>query len=146
MKKLILLTALFTLLFMSCKNQEEATVETIDVIPKAELVMDFSTAGRAAPIGIENVKVTGNKMKLDVKYSGGCKPHKFRLMGHPMVSKSIPPQRAIRLHHHNAGDDCRELVEETLVFDISAFAYDGAGEISLRLEGYDKVIPYIPVN
>ena len=143
MKKLSTFLFIFTVILCGCKNQQESTVETIDVTPKGELVMNFNTAGRSAPIGIQNVTLTGNKMALEVIYSGGCKDHKFRLMGHPMISKSIPPQRSIRLHHNNNGDDCREQIEETLVFDISAFAYDG-GEISLILEGYQEVIPYIP--
>jgi hypothetical protein len=145
MKKLSILSAILMLFVLSCKNQEEATIETIDVIPKAELLMNFSQAGRSSPIAIENVKVVGNKMSIDVKYSGGCKDHHFRLLGHPMISKSVPPKRSIRLHHFNAEDDCRELVEETLIFDISAFAYEG-GEITLILEGYSDAIPYIPVK
>ncbi|MGB1103382.1 MAG: hypothetical protein ACPG21_07120 [Crocinitomicaceae bacterium] len=143
MKKISALTLFLSIIILGCKNQQESTVETIDVTPKGELEMNFNTAGRSAPIGIQNVSLTGNKMSIEVIYSGGCKDHKFRLLGHPMISKSIPPQRSIKLHHNNNGDECREQIEETLVFDVSAFAYDG-GEISLMLEGYQEVIPYIP--
>lgn len=139
--------SLFTLLiiFSACKNPQELEVETIEAIPKGVLVVDMSGYGGSAPIGISEALVTGNKLSLTVKYSGGCKKHDFQLVGHKMISKSRPPQRSIKLYHNTNGDDCREIIEEILVFDISEFAY-GDEEIMLRLDGYQEPISYIPLR
>lgn len=139
--------SLFILIFIfsACKNPQELEVETIEAIPKGTLVVDWSGYGGSAPISISETLITGNKLTLTVKYSGGCKKHDFQLIGHKMISKSLPPQRSIKLYHNNNGDDCREIIEEILVFDISEFAY-GDQEIMLHLEGYEEPISYIPLR
>ena len=137
---LVSLTVLF-----ACKNPQELEVETIPVVPKATVATDLSSYNDSSPIGIEDVEVAGNKMSITIKYSGGCKEHAFELVGHRMITKSIPPQRSIKLYHNNNGDDCRELINDILIFDISAFAV-GDQEVSLKLDGYDKTISYTPVK
>lgn len=144
------LLPLFTLsLIMSlsaCKNPQEITEPVvIESVPSAELVTDMNAYGGSAPTGINKVTITGNKMSIQVKYSGGCEKHEFKLVGNKMISKSIPAQRSIKLYHNNYNDSCRELIEETLVFEISAFAYDD-NEIVLRLDGYETPIRYLPLR
>ena len=82
-------------------------------------------------------------MSVGVKYTGGCKAHEFELMAPKMISKSIPPQRSMKIFHRADNDDCRELIEEILIFDISAFAV-GEGEVTLNLDGWQTPISYIP--
>ncbi len=84
-------------------------------------------------------------MSLTVQYNGGCQKHKFQLIGHRMISKSLPPQRSIRLFHDANGDDCRELVQEVLVFEISALGYNNEAT-TLILEGYEPQILFTPVK
>ncbi len=144
LKSLLFTGALFSL--VACKNpQEIVEPEAIVSVPSAELVLDMNAYGGSAPLGIENVTITGNKMSISVKYSGGCEKHEFKLIGHKMISKSIPPQRSIKLYHNDFGDSCRELIEEVLVFEISTFAYDD-NEIVLRLDGFQEPIRYLPLR
>ncbi|NOQ70737.1 MAG: hypothetical protein GQ574_01975 [Crocinitomix sp.] len=133
-------------LLVSCTNAKELEPdadkpEDTNVL-KGVLVTDMSTYG-SDPIGITSVVIDKNKMRIGIKYSGGCKKHEFELLGHKMISKSIPPQRSIRLFHHADKDDCRELIEEIIVFDISAFAV-GEGEVTLRLDGWETPLSYLP--
>jgi hypothetical protein len=135
-------------LFVSCTIAKELEPdvdqpEETNVL-EGEVVTNMRTFG-SDPIGIINAIIDKNLLKIEVKYSGGCKKHEFALRGHKMISKSMPPQRGIKLFHQADNDDCRELIEETIIFDISAFAF-GDGEITLRLEGWDIPLSYIPIQ
>ena len=145
--KFVLPTLLFIFSFaiLGCSNSQEIKKddEAIPALPKAILVTDFTPYGGSAPVQINKVSLVKNKMSISITYSGGCEKHVFQLLGSKMISKSLPPQRSIQLHHDNKGDSCREQLTETLVFDVSAFGYED-NEISLLLKGYREVIPYIP--
>lgn len=132
---------------VACKNPEQ--LQDPNPLPeskttqKASLTEDMRNFGGSAPIGIQNVEIIGNEMHINVKYSGGCKPHEFQLIGHKMISKSLPPQRTVKLFHNANEDDCRQIIQEKLVFDISSFAY-GNDEIKLILDGYSEQLSYKP--
>ncbi len=138
--------SLLCLTLFSCGNaQEIADEEAIPALPKAIVTLDVNSYSNSASTIIENVLITKNKMTISIKYSGGCKEHKFQLIGSKLISKSIPPQRSIQLYHDNDDDHCRELIDEILVFDISDLAYDN-NPISLKLDGYDGEIIYSPIR
>ncbi|MFT5819434.1 MAG: hypothetical protein ACI8ZM_000658 [Crocinitomix sp.] len=148
MKRYTLSLFAIIVLMVSCTNAKELepdvdTPQDTNVLTGV-VVTDMSSYG-SDPIGITSVVIDKNKMRIGVKYSGGCKKHEFELMGHKMISKSIPPQRTIRLFHRADNDDCRELIEEIIVFDISAFAF-GDGEITLRLDGWETPLSYLPIQ
>lgn len=146
--KLYLLSALAIFgLIASCSNAKELEPD-VNTAPQEKIlngiiVTDMSTYG-SDPLSILNVVVDKNLMSVTVKYSGGCKAHEFELMGLKMISKALPAQRSLKLFHRADNDDCRELIEETLIFDISVFAM-GSDAISLRLDGWTPAISYIPV-
>ncbi len=128
---------------------EEVIEEPIEVPPvefgdsrKGKLVDDFSPYDKSVAINILAVKVNGNVLVIDVSYSGGCEKHEFELIGSKSIQKSLPPKRGIKLYHNANGESCRELINQTLSFDISEFAYPG-GEIMLLLEGYLTPISYV---
>lgn len=93
---------------------------------------------------LEEVKIEGNFMILKVSYSGGCEQHDFRLIGSEMLSKSLPPIRAIQLVHDSKGDKCKSIVNETLKFSISnlAYKYVSGSTIKLQLENYTNQLEY----
>ncbi len=138
---------LFTVLMVlsACKNRKEIIEDTVQVtIPSAEVVVDMRAYGGSAPTGIDNITISGNKMSIHVRYSGGCEKHDFKLIGSKMITNSSPAKRSIKLYHNSNNDSCRELIEEILVFEISAFAFD-ANEIILLMDGYDQPITYLPL-
>ena len=101
-------------------------------------------SSKTDPFTIVSAKIIGNKLLLDVTYSGGCGNHKFECFGSPAISKSIPPQRAIKLIHDNGNDECESIVNQTIEIDIQPFAASQAGrsEIVLILEGYSGQLNY----
>ena len=151
--KLYLLSALAIIgLMTSCSNAKELEpdVDThINPAPEENilngtLVTDMG-AYSSDPLGIVNVVIEKDLMRVTVKYSGGCQKHDFELVGLKMISKSIPAQRSIKIFHGANADDCRELIEETIVFEISAFAV-GNGEVTLHLDGWETPLSYIPMQ
>jgi hypothetical protein len=78
-----------------------------------------------------------NKLHLTVEYNGGCKPHEFKILGSKAILKSLPAQRPIMITHNANGDDCRQIVREEILVDISDFAYtkESGSEIILLIDG-----------
>jgi hypothetical protein len=72
----------------------------------------------------------------------------FDLTGSPSISKSLPPIRTMRLDVKKIplkkGDSAVVMMEQTLVFDITEFAYkqEVGSEIYLQFEGAKERILY----
>lgn len=137
--KYIFILSLCLTLF-ACGNSKKTNNATV-ATKKALLVDGGDTYKDNATTTINSATIDQNNLTLEVSYSGGCEEHEFSLMGSKMIQKSLPPKRGIFLYHQNNGDSCRELKEETLVFDISEFAYE-SGEIILILDGYKEELSY----
>lgn len=143
---LLLITTLF-----SCGNSKKvannktSSEKTEQEAPKAKaaiLSQDIGKFRDSESFKILAVKLVGNVLQLDITYNGGCKDHEFELVGSSFIMKSYPPKRGIQLYHHKSDDDCRELINDRLFFDISAFAYNDK-EIILSLQYYKEGIRYI---
>jgi len=145
MKSLLILNTAFLLVFTAAcgtmREKNEKKQDAAGKIQKAELVENIDEFRKSAPVRIISVSLTDNVLKLDIEFSGGCNEHSFRLLGSTAILKSFPAQRGIMLFHENNGDSCRELLLESLYFDISAFAYPNS-EIILNLDGWPDKIPY----
>lgn len=96
------------------------------------------------PLSISDIRIQGNKMFIDVSYSGGCKDHSFQLIGSSMIAKSLPPIRHIQLVHESNDDACRMMVLKTIEVDIKALAYqqEAGSEIFLTIDGWKDRIEY----
>ncbi len=118
-------------------NDEMAEKPERDIMIKAELG-EFE---KSDAIDINAVRVEGNKMYLEVSYSGGCAKHLFKMIGSTAIKKSLPPIRSIQLVHKGNNDVCRSIVKKTIQVDISDLAYPG-GDIILQLDGWKGNIIY----
>jgi len=100
---------------------------------------------RTDAYNVLSAKIVGNKLLVDISYTGGCAHHKFKCVGSQAISKSLPPQRAIKLIHDNDNDVCESLVNQTIEIDIQPYAFSAAGrsEIVLILDGYSQELNYI---
>lgn len=139
--KLFSILAVSALLF-ACNN----TKEVLDVDPinvKKAQIGDVTQ--ESAQTTISSVKLEGNILSLDIEYSGGCKDHSFEFVGSAAIMKSLPPKRAVKLVHNSNGDTCRELISETIKFDIRALAVTETtgSEIILLLDGVKESISYV---
>jgi hypothetical protein len=94
---------------------------------------------------INDVKLTDNVLKLTISYTGGCTKHSFELVGSEQISKSLPPIRSINLIHKSEEmESCKQLMYDTLYFNLSNLAYqkvDGS-TIKLNLSDWKEQILY----
>lgn len=139
--KLFSILAVSILLFACNNTKEVLDIDPIEV-KKAQIgdVMQES-----APITITAATLDGNILSLEIEYSGGCKDHTYELIGSEAIMKSLPAKRAIKLVHNSNDDTCRELISETIKFNIRAFSVTETkgSEIVLLLDGYKQSISYV---
>jgi len=139
--KLFSILAVSALLFACNNTKEVLDIEPIGV-KKAKIgdVMQES-----AQTTISGVRLDGNILSLDVEYSGGCQNHSFEFVGSPAIMKSMPAKRSVKLVHDSNGETCRELLSETIKFDISTLAVTetSGSEIILLLDGVKDPIKYV---
>ena len=120
-------------------NGDSGSTNTPDGDPKKDktptLVMDpeFFPPKDNPAVTISKATMDGSMLTLEVEYSGGCEDHAFELMSKGAWKKSMPPQVDLFLKHENNGDACRQLVMQTIQFDVSAAKYPGgsASEVIL---------------
>jgi len=139
--KIVSILAVAALLFACNTTKEVLDVDPIDV--KMAQIGDVNQ--ESAQTTITGVSLEGNILSLDVEYSGGCKDHSFELVGSAMIMKSMPPKRTVKLVHNSNDDTCRELVSETIKFNIKTLAVTetSGNEITLLLDGVKEPISYI---
>lgn len=94
------------------------------------------------PYTYEKVSLDGDRLKLCLRYSGGCKKHKFRLLTQKEYSKSSPPSAGLFLFHNADGDACRSVIRDTLRYDLKKLRYPASKELLLKLKGYDRDLSY----
>ena len=137
MKVFLIITALFTAL--GCATQKPAiqvqreTKATLGELPES-----------TDAVKINKASISGNIMTLEVTYTGGCKEHRFELIGREMISKSLPPIRSVKLVHTGNGDDCTTTITHPVKFDIRDLAYkqEAGSEIMLKVEGVEDRLLY----
>ena len=150
------------LVFASCKTAKNTSLENNQtkleqsnneggiVERKHEPIQIKAEVGRIElreqTTGVQIIKsrVEGNTLYLKVGYSGGCTKHDFKVIGNPMISKSLPPIRRVELVHLNNGDTCREYIEQQLIIDVSNLAYqqETGSKIKLQFSGIEEMIMY----
>jgi|TARA_B100001093_G_C26796397_1_gene1001300 hypothetical protein len=149
------------LVFASCKTAkntsakndetkiEQSNTEGGIVERKHEPIQIKAEIGRIEreqTTGVQIIKsrIEGNTLYLKVGYSGGCTKHVFKVVGNPMISKSLPPIRSVELVHLNNGDTCREYIEQQLIIDVSELAYEKetGSKIKLQFSGIEEMILY----
>ena len=155
MKSLIIFIGIFVL--FACKTKQnsasESSIKTPSVNENEITERDYPSLSIIASIGdfsteSENVqiiksKIEGNNLILKIGYSGGCSNHEFVFLGSPMISKSLPPIRSVKLIHHT-DDSCREYIERELIVDLKELAYkkEIGSQIKLNLGGDQGTLLY----
>ena len=145
MKNLLILICIMPLAW-SCGNSKKALKKNEPMIQSVLLAMDFSEYTRnSSETEIINASIMDSTLTLNVKYNGGCKDHTFELIGSKIIQKSMPAVRGIILVHNAYSDDCREVIEQELKFNISDFKYPN-GDIYLKLNGYKERILFKSID
>jgi hypothetical protein len=95
-------------------------------------------------LDIDSLHVEGNKLLIFVHYGGGCREHQFKMIGSPVVMKTLPAKRVIQLVHDNEDDPCKSIVQRVLEVDLKNLAVDQTpgSTVVLLLKGWDDEISY----
>ncbi len=144
--KLLALSLILILSSCGIFKKKSNNTENNEVVQKIDLKASFGDLSHQSDlITIKSAKMEGHLLTLDISYSGGCKDHSFEMLASKMIMKSLPPKRAIKLIHHANGDHCRQLINKTLVIDMSDVAHSkNKGDVlMLLLDGYREPIKYI---
>lgn len=145
-------TILFSLAFLallSCGTKKiagDGTGQTIEMKTEKKLVATLGKAESSTnTFKITDAVIDGNKLILNISYSGGCKEHTFSLVGSESISKSLPPLRSIQLVRTGEQDLCKAMIMKKLEFDIKNLAYqqEVGSEIVLNLEGWKEPLRYV---
>jgi len=118
--------------------------EVAESMPLTE-IGDLNT--ESAAVDILSAEMKGTTIQLVVSYSGGCAEHRFRLIGSPILTKSLPPQRVVKLIHTNNDDQCKKMITDTLLFDVTPFANNASKDktVVLNLDGVVTLKPLLLV-
>lgn len=140
--KSLLYIACLTLLG-SCASSQKLAQDGTQVTKKMKGQIG-TIESESALFSIQSAEISGNTLMVVVNYSGGCGEHTFTCIGSAMISKSLPPRRAIQLVHNNLGDNCRQLITDTLYIDVTEFAYkkEAGSQIFLDLSEWVNTINY----
>jgi hypothetical protein len=139
--KLLSIFAVCALLFACGNTDKIPTVKDSETV-KAQL---GDTTIDSDAITILGTSLEGNILSIEVEYSGGCEKHWFDLIGSFAIIKTLPAKRTVKLIHNASNDACRQLITQTLKFDVSALAITetSGSEIILLLEGQKGEISYV---
>lgn len=149
-------------LIFSCSSTEEVikdevtdTIETVaedaqdavdETKPERNVKMkaEIGEFKDSDPLTIQSAKIVDNSLFLTVNFSGGCAEHKFSFIGSPMIMKSLPPKRSVKLIHDKNDDSCRSIVTKVLEIDLKNIAYkqESGSELVLLLEGWKGELKY----
>lgn len=151
--KFFLLSTL-TLLLLACGTSKDITDTPVVVSeedtpppkPQRNALVESSIGSfeETDPLDIDSLYVQGNKLFIYVHYSGGCREHQFKVIGSPVIMKSLPPKRSIQLVHDNEDDQCESIVNRVLEVDLKNLAFDPqpGSTIVLQLQGWEEGISY----
>jgi hypothetical protein len=125
-----------TMLLFSCKSSQQNTSAVNSKSPKESVKKpvtdpDFSPEEKNTRMNILDASIDQQKtLHLIISYSGGCKEHEFNIYTSGHYIKTLPPKMNIWLVNEQNEDACRQLITDTLAFDLSG----------LIMKDYDKIL------
>ena len=96
------------------------------------VIMDTTRYGSDS-FEANKVRVNGDTLFIEAEYSGGCKEHVFTARHNGNYMKSLPPQLNLYIDHQGNGDGCRELIRETIAFDLKSCRVGKSGSLILLI-------------
>ena len=94
----------------------------------------------SAPYELLRMTIEQDVLCATVQYSGGCKSHVFELVENGPLVRSMPPKQPLALIHDARGDACRQVVVESVEFDLRSFRAGPRGLTVLSIG--DTLLPY----
>ena len=105
---------------------------------------DMATGTKSDPFTVGAVRIEGDLLTVEVRFSGGCAQHDFTLLDTGVATRSIPPQHRLRIVHDAHGDSCEAYLSRTLTFDISPLrkVYSSLDRVAVQIEGIEGTTLY----
>ena len=95
---------------------------------------------------LQQARMEGDTLILDIRFGGGCTTHEFLLVGNNVRLKSDPPQTNVVLAHDANGDACEALLSRSLRADVSplrdAYRRNGSQHGTIILNVAGASVPY----
>jgi hypothetical protein len=119
--------------FQGCTNSRDTgeSPDAVNASPWEEVPFSFVSA-----------EIQGDDLMAVVSYGGGCGEHRWELLPHGPLLKSLPPKQPLRLVHRSSGDPCRALVLDTVITSLTPFRGSPHGTTVLLLADWDKDLLY----
>jgi hypothetical protein len=130
--------------FLSLEGEKPGTRGSISQNLIVEIVNDIPE-GKDSFV-IQNVKVNGKDLRVDVLYSGGCEEHVFNMYSTAGFTKSIPPQTDVYFVHDDKDDPCDGILTETYNFDLEPIIDMYVSKYGLEEEIVLNVIDFSGIN
>ena len=96
------------------------------------ILEDPGTAMLSDPFEITGAEIIDDCLMITVRYSGGCKPHEFRLTC-TLLPDFSSYSGILKLSHNANGDHCKALCTGNVYFDLTGLQESGLNLISLIL-------------
>lgn len=134
--RFLLIIAIPILSVIGCKsNKKAAEANHKPTTPEIIIDREYQISKDMPRFKVSSWTIEGDILKIDVSYSGGCEAHSFKAYFSGAWMKSLPMKGNVLLEHVvEKPDPCREMVKQTLEFDIS----------KMRVEGQNKLVVQSP--
>ena len=113
-------------------------------LPRIKVQADGGANEASDNFTLNDARIVGDTLIVDVSFGGGCKEHDFELYSNGMWMKSLPPKMAIRLVHRAHEDNCRAYLTQTRKFLLTDARYNGQKQVVILLDagGEPRSISY----
>jgi hypothetical protein len=142
--QLIILLAVVNI-FATCAAKKKSAKNTSDKYTEVkEVIVDqnFNLPENNADFSIDEMKIDGDILLIDVSYSGGCKDHDFKAYFNGMYIKTSPMKAKVFIVHTNNDDNCRALIKQTLRFNLKPVRSGDRGMLIIMLNNTEKTLTY----
>lgn len=153
MKKTLIILSIATLI-ISCKSKQTTTTSAPSTESQVKIqsitineMVDMKNTGD--PYTIQNAKISGDTLILQLSYGGGCETHTFELLNNFAFKENTDSfgridnyQTRITLKHDAHNDRCRAIVQEKILFDLTPIRQIGVNEIKMTLLGWENELTY----
>lgn len=134
---------LLTLASCSSAQKTKSTAKEKTVSGVLQIDTAFDRTVLKPNIQILQSMISGDTLWLEVEYSGGCATHSFELKSKGQWMKSMPPKLNLYLIHNDAGDSCREVIQEKLSFLVNSAQYGGQHKVRFTVnENNNNLLEY----
>lgn len=135
----ILLIGLF-FVFSCGESAPSASLGSTGALGSNVVLADGRDWGNDAYV-VNSARIDGDRLVVEVSFSGGCRDHAFVLVVSTFFKESDPVQLDVVLAHNAYGDPCEAWPTETHSFDLALvrdqyreFYGEGSGVVLLQIK------------